>query len=67
MSAAPGKDSLGNVFENDAKDIVPRLSHDQNDTAVITRGLSFKQNRYSSYNLGQGCQEKWTLLCLVSR
>lgn len=67
MSAAPGKDSLGHVFENDAKDIVPRLSPDQNDTAVITGGLSFKQNRYLSYNLGQKCQEKWTLLCLVSR
>ena len=53
MSAAPGKDSLGNVFENDAKDIVPRLSPDQNDTAVITGGLSFKQNRYLSCNLGQ--------------
>ena len=40
---------------------------DQNDTAVITGELSFKQNRYLSYNLGQKCQEKWTLLCLVSR
>ena len=64
MSAASGKDSLRNVFETDAKDIVPRLSPDQNDTAVITGGLSFKQNRYSSYNLGQRCQELWTLLCL---
>ena len=67
MSAAPGKDSLGNVFENDAKDIVPRLSPDQDGTAVITGGLSFKQNHYLSYNLGQKCQEKWKLLCLVSR
>ena len=67
LSAAPGKDSLGNVFENDAKDIVPRLSPDQNDTAAITSGLSFKQNRYLSYNLGQKCQEKWKLLWLVSR
>ena len=57
MSAAHGKDSLRNVFETDAKDIVPRLSPDQNDTAVITGGLSFKQNRYLSYNLGQRCQE----------
>ena len=36
MSAAPGEDSLENVFENDAKDIMPRLSPDQNDTAIIT-------------------------------
>ena len=40
MSAASGKDSLRNVFETDAKDIVPRLSPDQNDTAVITGGLA---------------------------
>ena len=66
MSAAPGKDSLGNVFENAAKDIVSRLSPDQNDTAVITDGLSFKQKRYLSYNLGKKCQEKWKFLCLVS-
>ena len=58
MSAAPGKDSLGNVFENYVKDIVPRLSPDENDTAVVTGRLSFKQNRYLSYNLGQKCQEK---------
>ena len=43
MSAAPGKDNLGNVFENDAKDIVSRLSPDQNDTAVITGGLSLNK------------------------
>ena len=36
LSAAPGNDSLGNVFKSDAKDSVPRISPDQNDTAVIT-------------------------------
>ena len=43
MSAAPGKDSLGNVFENDAKDIVSRLSPDQNSTAVLTGSLSLNK------------------------
>ena len=43
MSAAPGKDSLGNVFENDAKDIVSRLSRDQNSTAVLTGSLSLNK------------------------
>ena len=43
MSAAPGKDSLGNVFENDVKDIVSRLSPDQNSTAVLTGSLSLNK------------------------
>ena len=43
LSAAPGKDSLGNVFENDAKDIVSRLSPDQNSTAVLTGSLSLNK------------------------
>lgn len=42
LSAAPGNDSLGNVFKSDAKDFVPRISPYQNDTAVITeRGILF--------------------------
>ena len=43
MSAAPGNDSLGNVFKSDAKDSVPRISPDQNDTAVITGRWSFRK------------------------
>ena len=43
MSAAPGKDSLGNFFGNDAKDIVSRLSPDQNSTAVLTGSLSLNK------------------------